>query len=159
ADELRAYFAAVARLRGMLGSLRPPGAGVPEPEPELASFGDYEVLQKIASGGMGVVYKARQKSLPRLVALKVIRDRRLADADEVRRFRTEAEHVANLDHPNIVQVYEVGEHEGQPYFSMMYVEGGSLAQHLAPSPPRAMGWLARLMVKVARAVHYAHQRG
>jgi hypothetical protein len=121
-------------------------------------FGDYEVLGEMGRGGMGVVYRARQISLDREVALKMIRSEALASDDEIRRFRNEAEVVALLDHPGIVPVYEVGEHEGQVYFSMKFVEGGSLNQRVsgyALEPRRA----ARLMIGVAGAVHHAHQRG
>jgi WD40 repeat protein len=107
---------------------------------------------------MGVIYKARQLSLDRCVALKMIRPDRLASPADVLRFRGEAEVVGRLDHPNIVPIYEVGEHGGQRYFSMKLVEGGSLAQHL----PRLTSDLpagAALLATVARAVHYAHQRG
>jgi serine/threonine-protein kinase len=118
----------------------------------------YELLEELGRGGMGVVYKARQKNPGRLVALKMIRASLLASAADVRRFRNEAETVAGLDHPHIVPIYEVGEEDGRHYFSMKLMEGGSLAGHLAQfrSDPRAA---AELMVNVARAVYHAQQRG
>ncbi len=122
-------------------------------------IGDYELIQEIARGGMGVVYKARQISLNRIVALKMIRPGDLSiDAQETQRFRTEAEAAANLDHPNIVPLYEVGTQAGRHYFTMKLMEGGSLAARIAPLR-RQPKTFARLLADVAHAVHYAHQRG
>src|SRR5215208_323099 len=121
-------------------------------------FGDYELLERIASGGMGVVYKARQLGINRVVALKMIIGGQLATEAEVLRFQAEAEAAANLDHPNIVPIYEVGEHEGRHYFTMKFIDGGNLAakvEHLRGEPLSA----ARLLATCAVAVHYGHRRG
>jgi WD40 repeat protein len=122
------------------------------------SFGDFEILGELGVGGMGVVYRARQVSLNRLVALKMIRSGAWATEAEAVRFRNEAEAAAALDHPHIVSVYEVGHAQGQLYYAMRLIEGWSLAEDLSRfrgEPRRA----ARLMATVARAVHHAHQRG
>lgn len=119
-------------------------------------FGDYELIEEIARGGMGVVYKARQASLNRIVAVKLLLFGKLAGEDFVRRFRTEAQAAAKLSHPNIVGIHEVGEHDGQHYFSMDYVEGGDLSDLASqqPLPPRRA---AALLKTVAEAVQHAHQ--
>jgi WD40 repeat protein len=156
--------------------------------PRVRYFGDYELLEEIARGGMGIVYKARQTSLNRIVALKMILSGQFASPHDVQRFHREAEAAANLDHPHIVPIFEVGEHEGQHYFSMKLIDGSSLAdwirksftaenaenaerrqgegtKHLSPSsiPPSSSALSAlsavKLLIPVARAVHHAHQRG
>jgi WD40 repeat protein len=178
AEELRSYFAGsdeVERLgrraEGETPALSPVSAVLepgrvgeaPPAATKARRVGDYELLEQIGQGGMGVIYKARQQSLQRLVAVKMIRPDRLASPADVLRFHSEAEAVASLDHPNIVPIYEVGEHEGEHYFSMKLVEGGSLGrwrygdrQSRSQDQQRAV---ARLLALTARAVHYAHQRG
>jgi serine/threonine protein kinase len=122
-------------------------------------FGDYELLEEIARGGMGVVWKARQSSLNRTVALKMILAGRLAGQAEVQRFRREAEAAANLQHPNIVAIHEVGEHDGQQYYSMDYVAGRDLGALVRESGPLAPARAAECVKTLAEAVHFAHQRG
>lgn len=122
-----------------------------------ARIGDYELIEEIAAGTSGVVWRARQRSLDRVVAIKLLRAGRFAGQRELDRFREEAAAVARLDHPHIVPVYEIGQHEGHAYFSMKWIEGGSLAAQVENEwHPRR---IARLMVKICRAVHHAHQRG
>ena len=138
-------------------------------------FGDYELLDEIARGGMGVVYRVRQISLQRVVALKMILTARLPGEADMKRFRAEAGAVASLEHPNIVPIYEVGENDGCPYFTMKFIPGGSLAQRISDfrfpmghlkdtTTPKSEianrhSQIANLLVKIARAVHFAHQRG
>jgi serine/threonine protein kinase/tetratricopeptide (TPR) repeat protein len=118
----------------------------------------YQILGELGRGGMGVVYKARQRGLQRLVALKMILAGAHAGEHQRARFGTEAEAVARLQHPNIVQIYEVGQHEGLPYFSLEFVDGGPLDKRIAgkPQPPREA---ARLIETLARAMHFAHRQG
>jgi hypothetical protein len=149
---------------------------MPEPQKKIALryFGDYVLLDEIARGGMGVVYHARQISLDREVAIKMIHAGTLASPTLVQRFRAEAQAMAQLDHPNIVPIYEVGEHEGQHYLSMKLVEGGNLAERMKKAEGRmkkqSLGDRASIpflhssfsllhFTQVARAVHHAHQRG
>ena len=121
-------------------------------------FGDYETISILGQGGMGVVYKARQLTLNRLVALKMIRNAEFANEDQVRRFQNEAEAVATLDHPGIVPIYEVGAYQDQRYFSMKLVEGQGLDKRLAVlANDHRTG--ARVVAEVADAVSHAHQRG
>jgi serine/threonine protein kinase len=117
----------------------------------------YEILKKIGEGGMGVVYQARQVGLNRVVALKMIKSGAGASAEQLHRFRIEAEAVARLQHPNIVQIHEIGEHDGLPYFSLEFCAGGSLGKLLAgtPQPPQPS---AALVETLARAVYATHER-
>jgi serine/threonine protein kinase/tetratricopeptide (TPR) repeat protein len=121
-------------------------------------FGDYELLEEIGRGGQGVVFRARQKSLNRIVALKVIGLGQWATKAHLKRFRLEAEAAASLDHPCIVPIYEVGERDGQCYFSMKFVEGGQLDE-VVKHTPLSIRQAVELIAKVARTVHYAHEHG
>jgi WD40 repeat protein len=140
---------------GGIGGVLPGPAAPPTPPPVL---GDCELLGELGRGAMGVVYKAHQKGPNRLVALKMLLRGSGASPQQLERFRGEAKALGALDHPNIVSVYEVGEHQGQPFFAMELVEGGNLAERLAgrPQPPRAA---AALLEVLARAVQAAHEKG
>jgi len=136
--------------------LAPHGEPAPAPGKTLRYFGDYELLEEIARGGMGIVYKARQVSLNRIVAVKMILAGRLASPDEVRRFRAAA--AASLQHPNIVPIHEVGDQEGQHYFSMEFVDGPNLAQVVRENPLPATR-ATRYVKTIAEAIQFAHERG
>src|SRR5438477_8779578 len=124
----------------------------------LGELGDYELLEVIGRGGQGVVFRARQKSLNRIVALKVISLGQWASTAHLKRFRLEAKAAASLDHPSIVPIYEVGEREGACCFSMKFVEGGQLDE-VVKRAPISIRQAAELIAKVARTVHYAHEHG
>jgi eukaryotic-like serine/threonine-protein kinase len=123
---------------------------------EWPTIPGYEILGELGRGGMGVVYKAWQENLQRLVALKLIRDGSMAGPQERARFRIEAEAAARVKHPNIVEVYEVGEHQGRTYFSMELVEGGSLDKHITGRPQPATQ-AAELVRTLALAIQHAHE--
>src|SRR5262249_7923222 len=124
----------------------------------LGELGDYELLEEIGRGGQGVVFRARQKSLNRTVALKIIGLGQWATEMHLKRFRLEAGAAASLDHPCIVPIYEIGEWDGQCYFSMKFIEGGQLDE-VAKHKPVSIRQAAELIAKVARTVHYAHEHG
>jgi tetratricopeptide (TPR) repeat protein len=157
--ETLSYVATPPPPRGAAADSVPPAGPAPQPaRGTLPRLDGYEILGVLGRGGMGVVYKARQVSLKRLVALKMILAGPHAGSAELRRFRVEAEAVAHLQHPNIVHIYETGEQDGAPYFSLEFVDGGSLARKLAgqPLPGRQA---AELVETLARAMHHAHERG
>ena len=134
-----------------------PLASVQAPDGRLR-IGNYQILQEIGRGGMGVVYKARQANLSRIVALKMILAGEHAGLRERARLRNEAQAAAQLMHPNVVQIFEIGEHEGLPFLAMEYVAGGNLTRTLR-AMPQAFRWSARLTETMARAIHVAHLRG
>ncbi len=124
----------------------------------LGELGDYELLEEIGRGGQGVVFRARQKSLNRTVAVKVISLGQWASKAHLKRFRLEAEAAARLEHPGIVPIHEVGERDGSCYFSMKFVEGGQLDE-VVRHAPMSSRQAAELVARVARTVHYAHEHG
>ncbi len=129
--------------------------GVCEPSPGAQEFGDYELISEIARGGMGVVYRARQKGLGRIVALKMIKAGKLACDEDRRRFQIEAKAAAKLQHPNIVAIYDVGDVDGQAYFSMEFVAGCSLQQRVAKEVlPSKLA--VHYIEKIARTLHTGH---
>lgn len=177
ADELRNIFAVTGSLPTsampamdpaeaptVLGPSAAENSAVPCAGTVVRYFGDYELLEEIARGGMGIVFRARQTSLNRIVALKMIRQSDFATEADRQRFRVEAECAANIEHPQVVPIFEIGEHEGQPYYSMRLIEGGSLAASMARGDwgGKDLATVRRataLVSSTARAVHHAHQRG
>src|SRR5215831_9259707 len=141
-----------------LGPLEKDNDGAPELARMQMEFGDYELLEEIGRGSQGVVYRAHQKSLNRTVALKVIALGSWATETHLKRFRREAEAAARLEHPGIVPIHQVGERDGQCYFSMQFIEGGQLDE-VVRREPMPIRRAAELIAKVARTVHYAHEHG
>jgi serine/threonine-protein kinase len=161
AAELRQLWATVEVARN-LQPRRPSRSPVVVPRAETAGlprqFGDYELLEEIGRGGMGVVYRARQTSLGRTVALKTILRGDKASMEELARFAAEAKAAARLQHPNIVSIFEAGEHDGVAYLTMRCVEGQTLSRLLAAGPLRSTE-AARILAKTARAIYHAHTQG
>jgi hypothetical protein len=160
ADDLSSFFAAKQEFEQNASPLLAEDRTTPRgsTDPGVYTIGDYEVQEEIGRGGMGVVYRARHRDLGRLVALKMILAGDQADGGDRKRFRTEAEAIARLQHPNIVQVHEVGEHDGKPFFSLEFCTGGSLDRQLDGTPWFAAE-AARLVQTLARAMYHAHQQG
>lgn len=161
ANELRQFFEQRDRLNQMAEPIR----GFADdlfravgPGQQISYVGNYELLQEIARGGMGVVFKARQTTLGRIVAVKMIVAGRMATEDDVKRFQVEAQAAASLQHPHIVSIHEVGQHEGWHYFSMDYVEGRDLSAFLRENLLPAKR-AATYVCQMAEAIHYAHQQG
>lgn len=158
AEELRGLWAAHQLAAALGQTMTAAGSPAVAPAPAPDSFGDFDILDELGRGGMGVVYRARQVSLNRPVALKMILSGRLASPSDRSRFRAESAAAAKLVHPNIVTVYEVGEYEGRPYFAMEHVEGETLSRRLTGGPlsPRDA---AAMVAGLAEGVSAAHQQG
>src|SRR5262245_31448884 len=157
-EELRRRIDRRKQLRGMFETPTLGESDAPAAAPPLPDVAGYEILEVVGHGGMGVVYQARQLGLNRVVALKMVLAGANASPQSLARFSSEAEAVAQLAHPNIVQIYEIGEQNGCPYLALEYVGGGSLAQQLDGTPVPARQ-AAELVLALARAVHHAHLRG
>jgi len=165
ADDLTTYFADSDALAS-IGDIGFPatGGGVAGAPPPVREFGDYELVEVVGQGGMGTVYKAWQRSLKRFVAVKLIRAGQFASQRDVERFVREAEIAASLRHRNIVAIHEAGEYEGQPFFSMPYIEGESLAKILraedhGPARPLTPDRAVDYLIEIAKAVRHAHESG
>ncbi len=161
-------FCSICLLETGLGPLLDENETASKRAPILMEFGDYDLVEEIGRGGQGVVYRARQKSLNRTVALKVIGLGHWASTPHLKRFRQEAEAAARLEHPRIVPIYEIGERDGSCYFSMKFIEGGQLDQVLKSATadssrgkrePMSIRRAAELLVKIARTVQFAHEHG
>ena len=157
AEGLREFFSDFDRAEREVAPLRAEGGPLPIPE-TLRNFGEYELLEEIGRGGMGIVYRARHKPGDRLVALKMILTGPHASAEQIERFRREAQAAARLEHPRIVPVHEVGEHQGRPYYTMKLFDGGDLTRHMERYPD-VPDLAAATVIQVAQAVHHAHEHG
>lgn len=157
-QELKEFFADRDRFKRLASPLSDETSRHDDLPATVRYFGDYELLEEVAAGGMGVVYKARQTSLNRIVALKMIRAGHLASDEDLQRFKEEARTAANLKHKAIVPIYEVGQQGGQHYFSMQYIEGQNLADRIRTDPP-SPEMAARIIKTIASAIDYAHQQG
>ncbi|HUE71084.1 MAG TPA: protein kinase [Pirellulaceae bacterium] len=157
ADDLREFFGNQMRMQRLVGETPPQGSRNGTAPTRLRYFGDYEILDEIAHGGMGVVYKARQTSLNRIVAVKMILAGQLANESDVKRFQAEAEAAANLHHPGIVGIYEVGMQDGQHYYSMEYIDGKNLAQ-IVRERPLPIATAAECVRDIATVLKYAHEQ-
>lgn len=157
ADDLREFFGNQMRMQRLVGAAAAPASRNGTPPTRLRYFGDYEILEEIAHGGMGVVFKARLTSLNRIVAVKMILAGQLANESDVKRFQAEAEAAANLHHPGVVGIHEVGVQDGQHYYSMEYIAGQNLAQ-LLREQPLPIATAAEYVRDIATILEYAHEQ-